>query len=76
MPAILKFPSNSPDRNALERVWGWMKDYVEKKQPKTKEDLIILIVEAWEMIPIKIINNYIDYTCDMIPQTSNNREKR
>ena len=33
-----------------------MKDYVEKKEPKTKEDLIKLIVKAWEMIPMKTIN--------------------
>ena len=50
-----------------------MKDFVKKKEHKTKEDLIRLIVEAQKIIPMKTINNYIDYTCDLIPRIIENK---
>ena len=50
-----------------------MKNYVEKKEPKTKEDLIRLIVEAWEIILKKSINNYLDYTYDLISKIIENK---
>ena len=39
-----------------------MKQYVENKEFKTKDELITLIVEVWEMILMNIINNYIVQT--------------
>ena len=38
-----------------------------------REDLFRLIVEAWEMIPMKTINDYIDYNCDLILQIIENK---
>ena len=39
-------PPNSPDLNPIEMVWGWMKQFVERRGPGTDKELEDLIFEA------------------------------
>ena len=38
-----------------------MKNYVEAKEPLTKEDLMKYIEEAWQCLTIEMINNCINH---------------
>ena len=39
VPLNIDHPPYSPDINAIEFVWKYLKDYVEKQQPKLKKIL-------------------------------------
>ena len=47
--------------NAIEFVWKYLKDYVEKQQPKTQEDLKSAIRNGWDIVDQELINNCINY---------------
>ncbi|CAF1519695.1 unnamed protein product [Rotaria sordida] len=55
------YPSVSPELNAIEPVWGWMKHFIESRRPKTQKQLENLVLKAWQQIPISIIQRYIDH---------------
>jgi len=59
IPLIIDHPPNSPDLNPIELIWKPMKDFIERENPQTKEDLEELLQEAWEAITLEIINNCI-----------------
>ena len=42
----MQWPPNSPDINPVEKVWIILKDFVEKRNPQTKEELIAIIQES------------------------------
>ncbi|HRN71284.1 MAG TPA: hypothetical protein PLS49_08960, partial [Candidatus Woesebacteria bacterium] len=56
----LHHPAQSPDLNPIELVWGYMKDFVEKKSPVDKNDLMELILNAWDSLSNDTINQYIN----------------
>ena len=60
VPKNLHHPAQSPDLNPIELVWGYMKDFVEKKSPVDKNDLMELILNAWDSLSNDTINQYID----------------
>ena len=43
---ILQWPPNSPDINPVENVRTILIDFVEKRNPQTKEELIAIIQES------------------------------
>lgn len=54
------WPSNSPDMNPIENLWSILKRRIEELDPKTEEQLVEHVFEAWENIDILLIHNLID----------------
>jgi transposase len=46
------WPSGSPDLNPIESLWAILKRRVEELGPRTKDELIEVIVTAWESIDV------------------------
>ena len=61
IPVYHDYPPNSPELNAIEYVWGWMKNYIAARDPRTSRRLGELIQEAWDAIPQHTIQSYIDH---------------
>ena len=55
------YPSVSPELNAIESVWGWMKNFIQPHNIRTQRQLERLVLKAWEKIPLFIIQKYIDH---------------
>lgn len=53
-------PPNSPDLNPIERIWGYMKQSLEKQEINNKSELEDAILIEWESLPIIKIQNAIN----------------
>jgi transposase len=62
------YPSVSPELNPIESVWGWMKHYVESHHPITQQHLEYLVNQAWQRIPLTIIQGYIRHIRTVVQQ--------
>jgi transposase len=56
---IIDWPSNSPDLNLIENTWYITKNNVENRMPKNVDELKRFMVEEWDKIPQKVVNNVI-----------------
>lgn len=56
----LDWPSNSPDLNPIENIWGVMKKKIRKYKHKTIAEFKSNIVKCWNEIKQEHINNIID----------------
>jgi len=56
---LIDVPAYSPQFNAIEYVWSWLKNYVQKQQPKNKVELEQAIDNGCDAIPQAVINRYI-----------------
>ena len=56
----LNHPAQSPDLNPMEAVWNILKQKLRKKKWKNKDDLKRVILECWEDISLKEIQDRID----------------
>ena len=61
MPKIF-WPPYSPNLNLIEKVWDWMKDYLENTFPEqmTYAQLRAAVQEAWDSITVDQLNELID----------------
>lgn len=56
---VKEHPPQSPDLNPIEIVWGKLKNMVEARRPRNKEELKEAILECWDLIPMDYIRNCI-----------------
>lgn len=57
---VLDWPSNSPDLNPIENIWGILKRNVDKRRPQTLNDLISIAKEEWKKISLSTVKACID----------------
>jgi transposase len=57
---ILLMPPHSPQFNAIERVWGWLKRKVRQRRPFDHVALQMAMREAWEQLPQSVIQTFIN----------------
>ncbi|KAI5615347.1 calmodulin-regulated spectrin-associated protein 2-like isoform X4, partial [Silurus asotus] len=56
---VLPWPSQSPDLNPIEIVWGELKRRVRKRGPRTLDDLERLCKKEWSKIPLSVFSNLV-----------------
>jgi transposase len=59
VPAVMDWPSNSPDLNPIENLWAIVKRNVEMRQPQNIGDLENFMKEEWSKIPQDIIKSLV-----------------
>lgn len=59
VPQTMTWPSNSPDLNPIENLWGIVKKNVEKRMPKNRDELMQFMNEEWQNIPESVIKELI-----------------
>lgn len=65
---VLDWPPNSPDLNPIENTWGILKNTIEKRAPKTLDELETIVMEEWKKIPAHTILNTIQSMTTRIKQ--------
>jgi len=59
VPMVIDWPANSPDLNPIENIWGLLKHRVEKRRPKSIDELERFFMDEWSMLDQKMINNFL-----------------
>lgn len=70
---VENYPPMSPDINAIERVWGWMANYINHNYANNPNEYELLIQEAWDNIPQDVIDSYIFHVPKVLQEI---REKK
>lgn len=55
-----KWPAKSCDLSPIENLWEILKSEVSRRAPHGVEELMVFIKEAWDAIPMKVVNSLID----------------
>ena len=57
----LLWPGNSPDLNAIEKAWAYLKRRITARgAPKSKKDLQKAWIQAWKELPIAMVRKWIE----------------
>lgn len=59
VPSVIDWPSNSPDLNPIENVWGILKRGVEKSRPTNVKELMRIFMDEWTNVDKGLVNNLI-----------------
>jgi hypothetical protein len=64
--------AGSPDLNPIENLWAIMKRRVEELRSDTKEELINVIITAWEGIEMSSVNTFVDSMPEQLEEVITN----
>ncbi len=53
----LQWPANSPDLNPIENLWSWLDMQISKHEPRNEEQLIEIVTNQLNNVPIDICKN-------------------
>ena len=58
----VKHPGASPDLNALENCWAWVKTRIKRQpgHPSNRDNLWAAVQKAWDDLPQSIVDGWID----------------
>jgi len=76
IPVVMDWPSNSPDLNPIENLWGIVKNNVERRMPKNLGELESFMVEEWNRIPESMLINLVGsmkQRCELIIEKNGER---
>jgi transposase len=59
-------PASSPELNPIEKVWGWMKDEIDKLKPQIDREYIEIIQHTWDTIPQSVIQQFISHNSTVV----------
>lgn len=73
----ISWPGHSPDVNASEHAWPWQRKYVTKqfKPSDNERECKKQWGEAWEDIPIEVINKWVDGIPEVVRRIIRNKGK-
>ena len=72
----MDWPSNSPDLNPIENLWGIVKRNVEKRMPQNIRNLERLMSEEWQNIPSSILISLVESMprrCQLVIESNGER---
>ena len=73
---VLPWPANSPDLNPIENIWSILKQNVEKRCTKTKEQLILVIEDEWDKLSMDLIRKTIETMPKRLDEVIKNQGKK
>lgn len=76
VPEVMDWPSNSPDLNPIENMWGIIKRNVEKRMPKNIGELEQYMIEEWNEIPMSTLKNLtmsMKRRCELVLEANGDR---
>ena len=57
---VLEWPPQSPDLNPLENLWRQLKLKISGQNPKNRNELWMMLQEAWYSIPVEVCRKLVD----------------
>jgi transposase len=73
---VLPWPANSPDLNPIENIWAILKQNVEKRTVRNKEDLVKVVEDEWCKIDQDLIRKIIESMPKRISQVVERNGKK
>ncbi|KAK7177463.1 hypothetical protein PSPO01_16491 [Paraphaeosphaeria sporulosa] len=66
----MEWPGHSPDVNASEHAWPWIRRHITKEMPQStcEEECRQQWEEQWNNLPQEHINKWIDHVAEVVRQ--------